>query len=156
MLFDATSSTDSDLAIVKIELLDEKGQPKPLVGTWENVTFRIWYRSQRKIARGSVVLQINSLNNVSLILLSTEPDSTFPLDLLPGEHAVDCVIESLPPSSGDYTIGAGVALPNVEMLWWRPELATLSVNARDVFGSGLAPVSTRALIAPHHFWRHGS
>jgi lipopolysaccharide transport system ATP-binding protein len=156
VLFDASSSTDSDLAILKIELFDDKGQPKPLVGTWESVTFRLWYRSRRKIARGSVVLQISSLNNVTLILLSTEPDGTLPLDLLPGEHAVDCVIESLPLSSGDYTIGAGLALPNVEMLWWQPELATLSVNARDVFGSGQAPVSTRALIAPHHFWRHGS
>jgi lipopolysaccharide transport system ATP-binding protein len=153
VLFDASAHTDADLAITKIELLDEKGQPKPVVGTWESVTFRLWYRSKRKIARGSMNLQISSLNNVVLALFTTEPDGTLPLDILPGDHAVDCTIKSLPFAAGDYIIGAGLARPNVEMLWWRPELATFSVTPRDVFGSGLAPVSTRALIAPPHRWR---
>ena len=153
VLFEASATADSDLAITKIELLDERGQPKPVVGTWERVTFRLWYRSKRKIPRGSMNLQISSLHGATLALFTTEPDSAVPLNILPGDHAVDCEIESLPLASGDYLIGAGLALPNVEMLWWQPELATFTVAARDVLGSGLAPVSTRALIATRHHWR---
>jgi lipopolysaccharide transport system ATP-binding protein len=153
VLFQTAATSRSGLAITKIELLDEKEQPKPVVGTWDNVTIRIWYRSDRRIARASVDLQISSSNSVSVFHLSNEPDSALPMDILPGEHAVDCVIEAIPLAAGEYIIGAGLAIPNVEWLWRQPEIATLTISPRDVFGSGRAPSSSRALIAPHHQWR---
>jgi hypothetical protein len=78
------------------------------------------------------------------------------MDILEGDHAVDCVIENLPLSAGDYIVGAGLAIPYVEWLWFQPELATLTISPRDVFGSGLAPVSNRGMIAPKHHWRTSS
>jgi lipopolysaccharide transport system ATP-binding protein len=154
VLFQApANSGQGDMAITKIELLDEKGQPKPIVGTWDDVTFRIWYRSNRKVTRAAVDLQINTSNNVSALHLSTEPDGTLQMDILPGEHAVDCVIESLPLAAGEYIIGVGLTVPNVEWLWQQTEIATFTVSPRDVFGSGRAPVASRALVAPHHQWR---
>jgi len=154
VLYDVTKEKAKVPALItKIETLDAEGNPKPVVGTWDSVKLRIWYRSESRIPRASVVLQINTSNSVTAFLLSTEPDGTLPLDILPGDHAVDCTIENLPLSAGEYILGAGLAIPNAEWLWFSPDLANLTISPRDVFGSGLAPSVSRALIAPRHEWR---
>lgn len=145
-------SNDGDCTITRIEVLDENRNPKPTVSTWDRVVFRLCYQSNRQINRGSVVLRLGGQDGSRLLLLSTQPDGTLPLDLEPGEHAVDCEIEQFPLSAGRYIVGAGLALPNTAWLWWRSDLCTLSVFPRDVYGSGLAPNAERALLAVKHRW----
>jgi lipopolysaccharide transport system ATP-binding protein len=143
----------ADAEIVRIEMLDPEGNPKPVVSTWETVVIRLTYRSRKDIDRASVVLQVASAEGAKLLLLSTQPDSVLPISLREGEYSVECVLESLPFSAGDYIIGAGLAIPHVEWLTWTPELARMRVSPRDVYNSGLAPASSRSLIAARHFWR---
>ena len=101
----------------------------------------------------SVVLQLATVNGAKLFLLSTQPDGLLPLSIEVGEQAVECNVESLPLAAGEYIVGAGLAVPHIEMLWWQPELARLRVNPRDVYGSGLAPVFPRSLVATQHSWK---
>jgi lipopolysaccharide transport system ATP-binding protein len=145
-------SNGADCTITRIEVLDGNRNPKPILSTWDTVVFRLCYQSNRQIKHGSVVLRLGGQDGSRLVLLSTQPDGTLPLDLEPGEHAVDCEIEQFPLSAGSYIVGAGLALPNTTWLWWHSDLCTLSVFPRDVYGSGLAPHAGRALLAVKHRW----
>src|SRR5690348_15934518 len=56
-------------------------------------------------------------------------------------------------SAGVFTVGAGLAVPNVEWFDEQPDAATLTVEARDIFNSGMAPVATRYPVPMDHIWR---
>jgi hypothetical protein len=88
-----------------------------------------------------------------LSLCATSPDSAFPIEFKPGDNVVDCDFPSLMLSAGSFTIGAGLAIPNTEWLYNQPHAATLTVEARDIFNSGLAPVASRYPIPMEHVWR---
>ena len=49
-------------------------------------------------------------------------------------------------------MAASLAVPNMDWLWFRPEIGILSVEARDVYNSGFAPTVKRAAVALHHRW----
>jgi lipopolysaccharide transport system ATP-binding protein len=149
----AVQPSRNEFRVTRVEILDARGQPKPVVGTWDPLTIRVTYRAQRRLERASVALEICSADGPRMMVMSTQPDSNQELVFEPGEHSVDCVIDSLPLASGDYIVGAGLAIPNVEWLWYEPSLARLFVAERDVYGSGKAPLASRALIAVPHAWR---
>jgi hypothetical protein len=65
---------------------------------------------------------------------------------------IDCVFPRLALSAGWYTMGAGIAIPNAEMLYVGLDNWDLEVTPADVFHSGLAPDSRRYLIAQEHSW----
>ena len=140
-------------AITKIEMLDTAGNALPILYTQDQVVFRIWYRSKTKIKHGSVVLNINGIDGTRLILLSTQPDGTLPLDIDEGDYCVECIIKEFPLAAGEYLLGAGLAIPNIQWLWNRTELAKITVFPRDVYHSGTAPTMTRSYVALEHEWR---
>lgn len=69
------------------------------------------------VRRGTVVIQMNAYDGSPLLLLSTQPDGTLPLEFSAAEHCVDCMIENIPLGAGEYVLGWGLAIPNVEWLW---------------------------------------
>jgi lipopolysaccharide transport system ATP-binding protein len=142
-----------DFCVTKLEVLDVAGNPKPVVMTWDDVVFRIWYSCKKELRLGSVVLEIAGFEGSKLVLLSTQPDGTMPLSFETGEQWVDCHIETIPFSAGEYTVGAGLAIPNLEWLWRDSDLGRLTVLGRDVYGSGLTPAASRCLLAVRHHWR---
>jgi lipopolysaccharide transport system ATP-binding protein len=139
--------------IVSLELLDAEDRPLPRPRTHDYVRFRIRFFSPRYIRRGSVVIYISLEGGPLLTLCSTSPDSDFPIEFRPGENIVDCNFPSLMLSAGSFTIGAGLAIPNVEWLDNHPDAGTLNVDGRDIFGSGLAPVANRYPVPMPHSWR---
>jgi lipopolysaccharide transport system ATP-binding protein len=147
------NSVPAPVRITRIEVLDKSRKPKRFIKTWDDIVFRIQYFSDRRIERGSVVFELKSLGGSNLLLLSTQPDWTLPLTIEPDYHSVDLFIERIPFSSGDYFIGAALAYPNTEWIWRNSEIGKITVLPCDVYGSGLAPASSRALIAVTHDWR---
>jgi hypothetical protein len=100
-----------------------------------------------------VVLYISLEGGPLLNLCSTSPDSAFPVEFRPGENIVDCDFPSLMLSAGLFTIGAGLAIPDLEWLDNHLDAGTLQIDGQDVFGSGLAPVANRYPVAMPHSWR---
>ncbi len=139
--------------IVSLELLDVGDRPLPRPKTQEFVRFRIRFYSPHYIRKGSVVLYISLEGGPLLTLCSTSPDSAFPIEFRPGENIVDCDFPNLMLSAGSFTIGAGLAIPNVEWLDNHPEAGTLDVDGRDIFNSGLAPAANRYPVPMPHSWR---
>jgi lipopolysaccharide transport system ATP-binding protein len=153
VLYADAGTGEEAFRITRVELLDHDRIPKALVGTWDDVTIRVSFRAQQRVQNGSVAVELRALDGSRLMLLSTRPDSSHDLAIEVGEHAVDCRIRRLPLTGGEYVLGAGLAIPNTEWLWLDPDLARLTVVPRDVFGSGLAPTSSRALVAVDHDWQ---
>jgi lipopolysaccharide transport system ATP-binding protein len=152
VLFEEEPQPEAEFSITKVEVLDAEGQPMPTVSTWDAVRFRFHIYARTTLQRGSVILEIRTIEGTRVIVLSTQPDGTLPLPFEEGFQAVDCVIEELPLAAGQYVIAASLAVPNMDWLWFRPEVGILAVEARDVYNSGFAPDVRRAAVALHHRW----
>jgi lipopolysaccharide transport system ATP-binding protein len=146
------SEPSSDFAILRIETLDHQSRPKDAVYTWDRVRFRISYWARREIQAGSAVLTISTLQGIRLLLCSTQPDSAVPMTIRAGYQAVECELESIPFSAGDYMVGAGLAIPNKEWLCGEIHMGRLVVHPRNVYESGMAPEASRSILAVPHIW----
>lgn len=156
IIFDSNFQPDqpqSDFEIVRIEITDIDNAPKPIVSTWDAVKFRISYTARHNVQAGSAVLQISTRHGVPLLFCSTQPDFKVLMPIKPGRHTVECEFEALPLSAGEYVVGAGLAIPNIEWLYWRENLGLLTVQPKDVYRSGMAPIASRSIIATPHVWR---
>jgi len=142
-----------DFNILRIEILDDDDQPKDIVYTWDTVKFRITFLSRRKVQSGSAVLQIFTTYGTSLLLCSTQPDSTVPMIINKGENVVECELLSLPLSAGEYIVGVGLAIPNKEWLFRNQQIGRLTVHPKDVYHSGMAPTANRSILAVPHKWK---
>ena len=146
------SSVESQFAITRIELLDGQKKPAGAFHTMDPATFRIHYTAPRQVSRAAVVFSLSSVDGSRLLLLSTQPDGPMELNFSCGSGVVDLSFPEMPLAAGVFIIGAGLAIPNVEWLCWTPELCQLNVLPRDVYASGLAPSSSRCLLALTHKW----
>ena len=142
-----------DFAITKIEMLDAEGNPKPILHTWDDVVFRLHYNCNKSTARGSIVLDFHTLDGKRLLFLGTEIADMMPLNFRVGTGQADCLIKKLPFAGGDYLVGAGLAIKQVEWLWRGENIARLNVVGHDVYGSGHTLISTDCLIAVAHRWQ---
>jgi lipopolysaccharide transport system ATP-binding protein len=153
-LYQSLENTEqSGFKILRIEVF-EGDQPIQEIYTWSKITFRIHYCADYPVRTGSIVLRIATLSNETLLLLSTQPGLNIPMEIQAGEHYVDCVLsDRLPLSAGEYVLGCGLAVPNKEWLCWNDKLVVFTVQPKDVFESGLPPVSHTTLLALPYEWR---
>lgn len=138
--------------ITKVEMLDPSGNPIEALRTWSSVRFRIWYTAIRAVKNASVEFRIKTLGGTPLIHASTRPDDTVPLDLEPGQHFVDCIIEQFPLAAGEYLVGVGLTLPWTTTLFNADEAGVLEVREADVYESGFAPRADRGVVVPRWSW----
>ncbi len=125
---------------------------KSIVKTWDYLRIRINYFSPRKVANGSVVLEILNISGNRIIQYSTAPLSGMKISFLQGESYIDCIIPCLPLAAGSYKISVGLAIPMLEWLCWNENVATLEVAENDVYQSGFPPNQDRTTIAVKHSW----
>ena len=153
-IYQAPSAADNvDFAITRIEIFDSNSKPKSVIYSGEGFALRIHYHATRQIPRGSVALQFSCLDGTKALYFASDPDSGFPTRIESGEHQIECVFESFPLAGGDYVLGAGLAIPNVEYLCWTPDLCILTVTPGDVYGSGMLVTKERSLLIAKHQWR---
>ena len=143
----------SDFAITRIEIRDLEDNPMPIVETEDDFVLRITFRAPRPVARGAVDLLFFTIEGVCCFHISTQPDGTYPLDISAGEQAIECVFRDCPLAAGRYRVGVGIALPNVQWLFFDDNLTEITVHPRDIYGSGMPPSHPRSMIAVKHHWR---
>ena len=144
--------TGSQFKITKIEILDSEGNPKDQVYTWDSFIMRVHYEALTRVDRGALEIRIASRDNTRLLNLSTQPDSAIPMVIEVGSHVVDCCIQHVPLSAGEYLVSAGLTIPNEKWLLELETLGQLTIHPRDVFNSTMPPASSRALLAVPHHW----
>jgi lipopolysaccharide transport system ATP-binding protein len=149
---DPEKLTSQNFHVTEVTLLDENNCIKPVVKTWDYLKIRIKYFSPKKIAEGSVVLEISTFSGSKLIEYSTQPLSGLQFSFVPGESYADCIIPSLPLAAGDYKVNVGLAVPMTEWLCREENLASLEVADSDVYQSGFPPNQQRTVVAVEHHW----
>lgn len=136
--------------IKQLECLDGDSKPCAQPATWQPVRFRFTVHAPRAFNGAALVIRIDSMSGTSLFVTSTQPDHTFRVKLVKGENKFDCMIDRLMLSAGTYALTAGLAVPNVE--YWDEREVMWRVHGRDVYGSGLAPGSSRYFIPMEVTW----
>lgn len=144
--------TSNSFYILEVALLNQHLEFKPFTKTWDYVRIRITYYSPKAITNGSVVLELSTLSGNRLIQYSTRPLSGLELQISKGKSYVDCIIPCLPLASGNYLMSIGLAIPMVEWLCWKENIATLEVNENDVYESSFPPTQERTSVAVEHYW----
>jgi lipopolysaccharide transport system ATP-binding protein len=141
-----------DHSVTRIEVMDSEGRPKPVISTWDDVVFRITYHCNKELSSGSVEIMLAPVEGGRLLFLASH-ESTLQLAFPRGTHSVDCRIDRLPLSAGTYLVSADLAIPAIKWIWRGPDLTSISISPRDVYGSGHAPKTSRSLLAVPHQWR---
>lgn len=147
-----SSHAPNSFYIDRLEILTLEGQPKNKLCTWDSVKIKIVFYAPYNLKNGSVILQISTIAGTVITLCSTQPDSTVKIDFQQGINEVDCVFPRLMLSSGKYLIGAGLAIANAEWLFRELEQGIIEVFPKDVFNSGIAPLSSRYIVPQDHKW----
>ena len=152
VIFQASpAEPESDFAITRLELLDLADGPLTEVSTWDGLKIRIHYFARQRVRTASLELRISDERG-TVLRLSTQPDGNVPMQIREGHGFGDCIIAELPLSAGRYDVGCGLAIPGRKWLVWHDILGTLTVRPSDVYGSGLAPIAARSLLAIRHRW----
>jgi lipopolysaccharide transport system ATP-binding protein len=147
------AEADRPFSISSIGSYDIQGNPKPIVATGDQCILRIEYDADHDLgAGGALVLQFNSYDGAKVLLLSTTPDSGFPVPVKKGRNILECIIEKLPFGGGEWSLGAGVWSSH-DCLCWTPNLCVLQVEPGDPYGSGVTLRASRTLISTPHTWR---
>jgi len=145
-------NTGAEFEIMKLEILDPEGNPKDQVYTWDPFVMRVHYEAFTCVDRGAVEIRIASRDNTPVLNLSTQPDSAIPMVIEVGRHVVDCCIQNVPLSAGEYLVSAALTIPNEKWLLELETLGHLTIHPRDVFNSAMPPASSRTLLAVQHHW----
>ena len=151
-LNEAALNVEQPARVLSLQLLDADETPTLQAETWGRVTFRIVFEVRQRYRSFSAVLSLATADGLNLILTSTSPDQTVCFSVEPGMFSVDCTIDKFPLAAGEYLVGLGLAIPGVEYVWRNDAVCRLHVAAKDVFESGLAPASSRYLVATAHRW----
>jgi lipopolysaccharide transport system ATP-binding protein len=153
--FSTPRSTTNGFYVEKISVIDPVSQIEKTPSTWSSVIFRVYFHSPRIINNGSVVFQIQSQSGDLIFFSSSKPDCNVAVPFAVGINQVDIHLEKLLLSAGRYVLGAGLAIPNVEWLFYEPHGMQLEVLPSDVYGSGHAPTCQRNGLAMPHCWVPG-
>lgn len=143
---------ENGLAITGIQMLDSSGNEKLKLQTWDPVTFRIQYRSEKRFSPASVEFKVSTPFGTPLTLFSTKPDNHVSMDIQLGENTIDLSIENWPYACGDYRIGVSFANPGKCYIGQFENICSLFTDEKDVFNSGFPPYSRRYHVAIDHHW----
>jgi lipopolysaccharide transport system ATP-binding protein len=146
-------NSNSDFAITRIETRDLEDNPMPIIETSDHFVLRITFQAPRPVARGAIDLLFSTIEGTCCFHISTQPDGTYPLDIRAGEQVIECVFRDCPLAAGRYRVGVGIALPNVQWLFFDDNLTEITVHPKDIYGSGMPPSHPRSMIAVKHHWR---
>lgn len=139
----------SQTQIIRIELLDTNGAPKPTVNTWDDLILRVHYEAYEAYRYGTIILDIRDYRQRRLLVF----DSGLKMPIEQGQHIVDCVVPQVPLVAGEYYLGAGLAVSNSQWLWRQTNIASFRIHGKDVYQLGRPPNLSRMMFAVPHEWR---
>ncbi len=149
-----SSGSSQPFAITRVETLDLQGRAKPIVMSGDACIFRITFEAERRVARGSCAIRFSGYDGSKVLLLSTDPDDGYSMSIEKGCSTLDCAVDRVPFSGGDWTLGVGLWVARTdECLCWTPELCILQIEAGDVYGAGMQIMVNRTLTTTPHHWK---
>lgn len=148
ILYEDNEPVSEEARVVRIELLDAAGGPKPALYTWDDCTVRIHYSAVQDYPTGAVLIYLRNQAGQTVALFN----SGLKAAIAQGDGFVDCQIRRLPLAAGEYRVDVGLAVSNWHWIWLGRDLSLLTVLEKDVFGIGRPPKSTHMAVAVEHSW----
>src|SRR4029453_14588555 len=130
-----------ETCITQIEVLDAEGLPQPVLHTWDDVFFGIYYQSAEDVRNGSVVLDIRDFKDQRLIVM----DSGLRVPLRKGAHVIDCFLPRLPLPAGEFFLAGGLTVSTYNWLWRNNHLGSMQIYGTDVLELGRPPSYSRMM-----------
>jgi lipopolysaccharide transport system ATP-binding protein len=146
MIYNNASPGDG-FAITQLAVVDATGCPKP------HVVLRVTFRLPTTVPRCGVEMLFSSGEGARALLLASDPDSGFSLNLDLGEHVIECVVDRWPLNAGTFFVSGALTVPFEEYLVRMMPLGQLVVSPADLYRSGFTQTANRSLIATKHSWR---
>ncbi len=97
--------------IYRVEILDEREQPRVVFNHGETIRIRLFFRSRSKVAEPNIGVSIWRNDNVLCYGSSSAKDGTS-LPELPAEGRVDFIIPQCPLMNGDYQVSVAIFCPD--------------------------------------------
>ena len=141
-----------EFQVLKVQIIDSEDRPIECVRTWDDLTIRIHYNSPREVVGAGIVIHVRSQLGAQLAHCSTQPLSGVDMSLKQGISSIDCVINQLPLSAGQYILGVNIAIPFVEDLYSNADIASLDIFPKDIYNSEFHPRQSYAPIALDYSW----
>ena len=140
-------------AITRLEMLDQNGKPKRRVTTGDAVVLRVTFYLPQPAPRCGVELVFGIGETDRLLMVANDPYNRFSLKLGAGLHSVECVIDRLPLSGGEFVITGALTIPHCEFLARWASLGRMTVEPADVYDSGFAITTEQTIIVTDQHWR---
>lgn len=145
--------TDPDkFQVLKIQVLDPQDRPIECLRTWDDLRIRIHYNSPEEITRAGIVINIRSQLGAPLAHCSTQPLSGVDMSLKRGISSIDCEINQLPFSAGQYILGLNIVIPFVKNLYTNEDIASLNIFPKDIYNSEFHPRQSYSPISLDYRW----
>ena len=138
--------------VIKIQILDSQDRPIECLRTWDDLNIRIHYNSPEEVTRAGIVISVRSQLGAQLAHCSTQPMSGVDISLQRGISSIDCVINQLPFSAGQYTLGVNIVIPFVKDLYANGDIASLNIFPKDIYNSEFHPRQSYSPIALDYSW----
>jgi ABC-type polysaccharide/polyol phosphate transport system ATPase subunit len=97
--------------IYRVEILDEREQPRTVFDHGETLMIRLFFRSHTSVANPNIGVSIWRNDNVLCYGSSSAKDGTS-LSALPAEGRVDYIIPHCPLMNGDYQVSVAIFCPD--------------------------------------------
>jgi lipopolysaccharide transport system ATP-binding protein len=134
----------------KLEFLDCEGKHIQGISSGDPLTVRIYYKHTESLKDPYFGIRFETALGVKLLFLQTRFQKGHLPDLLP-EGVVTCHIPRVPLLPGIYYVSLGCGTKN-EQLDFATRARRLQVVEADVFGTGLLPPPTQAMVLVDADW----
>jgi len=137
--------------IVSVQYADSDGRPLETVLNGELLKIRLGYRAQRPLQNAEIYVWVTNDVGVNVTLLSSR-HSGDPLDDLPMEGVLECIIPEVSLAQGSYFLNVTmvVGLDQADVL---QGAARLEVDNGPFFASGRTAGPEHGALLTHHSWR---
>jgi lipopolysaccharide transport system ATP-binding protein len=145
--------TDSKYRLAGLEIRNREGEMLDYLCTGDSVIFRIKYDMRDELLKPNFRLQIFSEDRTELFRVASAYISGVHVPVLPvGTGHADLLIDFFPFTSGKYFIDLGLAGLGEGFVHTVEYAATLKVQAKDVYGSGVHMTTQLGFLVCPHDW----
>jgi lipopolysaccharide transport system ATP-binding protein len=134
----------------KLEFLGNEGQPVNGISAGDPLTAKIYYKHTEPLKDPYFGLRFETIMGTKIIFLQTRFQKGH-LPNLPSEGVITCHIPRIPLLPGIYYVSLGCGSAN-KQLDFITRARQLQVVEADVFGTGLLPPSTQAMVLLDADW----
>jgi lipopolysaccharide transport system ATP-binding protein len=152
ILYENKVYDSNEFSITAIRFRDKNSVLNGYVRTFDEIDIEIEFYSPYEVENGSVNIYFKTLNDITILRLTTQPDQSVHCNFKKGISSIHCRIPKLVLPHGNYVFSAGLAIPMRLWLYRNDEMFILKVHEMDIFDSGFSPSLDNMMAVSEYTW----